>query len=558
MKKKRILALAVSVMVLLSACGQSGGNSSSSKADSSTSSSSVSSKEADSSADSSEDAKDTDAGYPVTIEWLGYNTFGQPDPDSPVIKEIEEKYNVKFDFWFVDDQEWDQVLGIKFAGGEMPDVLKIKSTTVVEKYVNQEILAPITDEMLGKIPTLRDNIEAYGGTDVTMDGMYDGDLYVLKTINLNGAYPTTIAWRTDWLNNVGIDKIPETIEEWETAMYKFRDEDPDGNGEKDTYGMSETTMGAVFGAFGTIPMFGFTGKDVPDLLWAEKDGEYVLAPTQPEMKEALTYLSKWYQDGLIDPEFITGENTAGYWATSQAFTNGRVGVTGASMSYHWNPPLVEGAAEGACYADFMSVNPDAVFGETFDLGTAPAGSNGSAGTIEWGAISGNGIAFTTKCVEDENKLDAILNMMESMASNYDDYLLGLYGIEGENYTVDKASGQVTLTDEYTDQAVAVKAGLSVTNVMTKNPDFDKRVNPLLYDFMDKYDGPGYHGALVPVTESNTTYMEDLKKYAQESYIKFITGEMPVDEFDSFVENFNKNGGTVIEEDTNAAIKELLG
>lgn len=553
MKKKRRMPalLLAAVMVFLSACGSSGGPG---KPESSTG------KPQDNSAGQPEEAGSAtvENDSPVTIDWLAYNTFGQPDADAEVIRMIEEKFNVKFNFWFVDDQEWDQVLGIKFAGGEMPDVLKIKSTTVVEKYVKQEILAPITDEMLAKIPTLRDNIEAYGGIDVTMDGMYNGDLYVLKTINLNGAYPTTLVWRTDWLENVGIGKIPGTIEEWEEAMYKFRNDDPDGNGEKDTYGMSETTIPAVFGAFGTIPMFGFTGKDVPDLLWTKKDDQFVLAPTQPEMKEALAYLSKWYQDGLIDPEFITGENTAGYWATSQAFTNGRVGVTGKSMSYHWNPPLMEEAAGGVCYTDFLSVNPDAVFGETVDLGTAPVGPSGAAGTTEWGAISGNGIAFTTKCVEDPVKLDAVLNLIESMSGDYENYILGMYGIEGEHYTVDAASGQITVTEAYADQAAAVKAGLSVTNVMTKNPEFDKKVNPLLYAFMDQYDGPGYHGALVPVTESNTMYMEDLKKYAQESYIKFITGELPLEEFETFVETFNANGGTVIEEETNAAIRQLIG
>ncbi|MGE7823325.1 hypothetical protein [Paenibacillus sp. NPDC093718] len=29
--------------------------------------------------------------------------------------------------------------------------------------------------------------------------------------------------------------------------------------------------------------------------------------------------------GLIDPEFLTSENTTGYWPNSQAFFNGRMG-----------------------------------------------------------------------------------------------------------------------------------------------------------------------------------------------------------------------------------------
>ena len=48
----------------------------------------------------------------------------------------------------------------------------------------------------------------------------------------------------------------------------------------------------------------------------------------PEMKEALERIAKWYQDGVIDPEFVTGENQGGYWALSHSFINGRIGVSG--------------------------------------------------------------------------------------------------------------------------------------------------------------------------------------------------------------------------------------
>ena len=99
-----------------------------------------------------------------------------------------------------------------------------------------------------------------------------------------------------------------------------------------------------------------------------KDGKVEFACVQPEMKEALAKLREWYKEGLIDPEFITGENKSGYWAVSQDFDNGKVGVTGMSMANHWEPPLTEGATGGACYVSFTEANPDAVWEETFDIG----------------------------------------------------------------------------------------------------------------------------------------------------------------------------------------------
>ncbi|MFQ9074388.1 MAG: hypothetical protein ACLR5J_01780 [Lachnospiraceae bacterium] len=47
---------------------------------------------------------------------------------------------------------------------------------------------------------------------------------------------------------MGIDKVPETLDEFETAIYAMTF-DPDGNGKNDTYGLSESALTAVFGAW---------------------------------------------------------------------------------------------------------------------------------------------------------------------------------------------------------------------------------------------------------------------------------------------------------------------
>ena len=55
--------------------------------------------------------------------------------------------------------------------------------------------------------------------------------------NVEGFIPAfqTFGWliREDWLRACGIDTLPETIEEWETALTAFKNGDPNGNGEAD-------------------------------------------------------------------------------------------------------------------------------------------------------------------------------------------------------------------------------------------------------------------------------------------------------------------------------------
>ena len=47
----------------------------------------------------------------------------------------------------------------------------------------------------------------------------------------------------------------------------------------------------VFGAFGLYPQ-----------IFTEKDGKVVYGAVEPEAKQALEVLHRWYEEGLIDPE----------------------------------------------------------------------------------------------------------------------------------------------------------------------------------------------------------------------------------------------------------------
>ena len=137
---------------------------------------------------------------PVTIDWLAYDCYGQPDPESEVVKAVEERFNVKFNFWYVDSQKWDDVLGAKLSSGEMPDVMKVRSNSNLPIYIKQGILAPITEDMQAKIPeTMRQLKEVDEDGTGFIDAYYEGQLYELKVPSLSGLYPTVLVWRTDWL-----------------------------------------------------------------------------------------------------------------------------------------------------------------------------------------------------------------------------------------------------------------------------------------------------------------------------------------------------------------------
>lgn len=500
---------------------------------------------------SASEAAAVDSSEPVEIQWLAYNTYAQPNENAELIKLFEEKYNAKFQFWYIDDQNWDEVLGVRLTSGEMPDMLRIKDSSKLPSYVKQGVLAEITDEMLAKIPSYTSYVQKNDPDGTAfIDAYYNGKLYLFKEPNPQGGYPTSLIWRTDWLKKLGIDKIPSTIDEFETAIYKFANEDPDGDNIKNTFGFSNTVMNAVFGAYGPIPLKEFRGAGTQNLFYMMKDGKIDFAATQPEMKEALAKLQQWYADGVIDPEFVTGENKGGYWAVSQDFENGKVGVTGMALSSHWNPPLGEAATGAACYESFLALNPDMVWGETVDIGASITGPKGASGTHTWGMYGSSGFSITTECVKDQRKLDMILTLVEDMNSDFDTFLLGEYGIKDVHYTIDP-SGNYTRIEPYVGTAEYVAEGVSVFNRM-RSGDFIKKALPLTYEFMEKYKATGYTDVLVPQTDEIGEYITDLKTFALDAYIKIITGEENIEYFDKFVADFYAMGGQTVLESINTA------
>jgi putative aldouronate transport system substrate-binding protein len=495
---------------------------------------------------------------PLVIDWLGYSTVGQPAEGNMIQPEVEEKYGVTFDVWYVDKQQYDEALGVRFAAGEMPDYMLIFNPSNIGKYVEQGVLAPITDDIFDKLPTYNSIIEEYD-TDGTIynDVMVGGQIYALRRINLNTAYPTVLVWRTDWLENVGINKIPETLDEFTEALTRFTFDDPDGNGRDDTYGMSDSSMGPFFGAFGPIPMYRYSNRSGQRLHWSLRDGKPVLNVILPEMKDALAYLQGLYEDGIIDPEFVTSENKGGYWALSHSFINGRIGLTGRQNFYHWAPPLSEGDQGGTVYIEFLAANPDAKYGETFEIGTAPVGPDGQAGAYTLGYADVDSFAFTTRGAANERKVDVITQMIEDNLTNFDWSTLLNMGEEGTHYTVNEA-GVYTPTAEYAKTPDSIRAGINVFTGGPVNPEFVKQWDPVRFEFADRYDGPKYIPTKVPSTPAADRYLGDLTRLATETYIAIISGAAPVSAFDDFVDRFMANGGEEVMAEAAEAYEALVG
>lgn len=470
--------------------------------------------------------------------------------NSYITKMFNEKFNVKLKPVFIDSTKWDEILNVKLASGEVPDIIPSKAPDKLMRYVDQELLQEVPMDVLKKYAPDLVNTISKDAPDAWSYCSLDGKNYGIPYISASYVFRDPVVWRTDWLKNVGISKIPDTIQEWEDALVKFRNDDPDKNGKKDTYGASLSILGPVFGAYGVMNDMWWTS------FWLEKDGKIVFSGIEPGSKEGLKLLNKWYKQELIDPEFVTGENKGGYWAVSTDFVNGRIGVSALGQPSHWQK-AGGGLASGQNETEMKKINPNA----TYDFGNPPLGTDGKSRGMTKIALC-SGISYTFSKSMEADKLGKILQMFNWPASSHENYMLNWIGVEGEHFEITENDGYKVYNykEPYKSDRAKRYEEVGVGSFFYEyDLDNAKKTSAAYFDTFTKlgFDKYGIENQFTKlVMPSFSKYNTDLDKLFKEAYISIITGAKPIEYFDEFVANWKKNGGDQLLKEANEHYQKI--
>lgn len=506
------------------------------------------------------------------IDWLGPGFPFEPDSRGEII--MEEAFNIKINSVQIDtDTEWEKIT-LRFATGWTPDVLDLSSNARLAELVQNGVLSEIPVDMIRTYAPNYYEIVTKIDPMAFRLGSINGANYTLpKGISYNR--PLAVAIRADWLEAVG-SGLPRTIEDLEKIFIKFRNNDPDGNGRKDTYGMTGNGMDgrvtrftSIFGAYGTQPF-----------LWMEKDGRIVHGFTLS--KNALKLLNRWYEMELIDPEWVTTyyrEDTAndvpfmfaggrvGY-IDNQSFDDyqwdngGHVNAKWVSLNPGWTAFFDDSANANvlAPYLDFPEKTGQPSPGPVYINIDPPIGPEGS-GTFS-NRILNSHIAMGKKVEGDEGRIIKILEIFDRLNSDEDLYVKVQFGPEGETWQRDE-NGYRVWKPEWERDPDFERVGRVKGYGMYFNPTY--AMNP---DFLNVFGGKApiqrYQMTMPPLTDhpalmnavpvslpSQTDYLGDLTRYIEEYITKAIVGELDIEAtFDDAVATFMKNGGTQLTREAN--------
>ena len=460
-----------------------------------------------------------------------------PEENGEILQYMSDKYNVNFKIIYIERGNWNESISTKFAKGEIGDIIDVKGLDLLYTYVDQGLLAELPPEFLKEnAPFIYNDYVNEEKNNALRYTTINGKNYGIPRV-CNTNFHNVIAWRGDWLKTLGFNKAPETLDEMEKVLYAIVNNDPDGNNAKDTYGMSGTGMEMVYGAYGYLPD-----------IWQDRDGKLVFGAVQPETKQALAKLAKWYADGIIDPEFVTGENQGGYYAISHAFNNNRIGLTCLGAYYHWKPVFFPGDSKSEVFLELQKANPTAL--ENIAYGVPVTGPEGKSGMKGESFISGaSTVAFGVQLENNKQKFAKVLQVYDAISSSYENYIESIFGIQGRHWDYDKVSGFPVLingNDSKTVAAMGIIPGFEAPEYtyMRAKPRID-------WAFEKKLDvGTLSNELLIPLASAGD-YMDELNKLRDETFTKIIRGDLPIDAFDTFVDTWFKKGGQILTDEANA-------
>lgn len=522
-----------------------------------------------------EEARTTPFGaYPETIEYtLGkmtsVNNSNMPEndtyTDNAYTRYIKSVINVQnVDVFEANDSQYDTNVSMAISMGSLPDIMVVSSQDEVEQLVEAGLIEDLTESYNNCISDrIRKMYESYGDSLKDMV-TYDGKIMALPETNITDG-PNLVWLRKDWMDKLGLSE-PHTIDDVVNIVKHFISEDPgnngmDASGKPNTVGLavdtdvtgecgysSEFLLDIIFACFGAYPK-----------QWImNDDGEIVYGSVTDAAKEALSYISSLYNQGVIDNDFLLRTSTN----ICELIENGQCG---SFFGPWWAPnnPL----------ANAVSRNPDANW-QPYLIATDSDGTT---------SYHSQNPCYKYVVVRKGYEHPEIAAKMISVMFDKVRFDCTDSG-EFKNYyqlNVEPTARPLSINVDYNNALSICYRNIDATISGRKNPDSLELLERSFYDACSEYiknanktstQWAAYMSRIkacsliaqdnikvvdslcFKTTDTMKSHWWRLKAKEKEAYLKIISGEEDISYFDTFVKEWNEQGGQTITSEVRESMK----
>ncbi|WP_102410016.1 extracellular solute-binding protein [Beduinella massiliensis] len=475
-----------------------------------------------------------DANTPTLTIWCAFENNAAKSvsnyADLPLYQELQKRLGVKLVFQHPPTgMEADQ-FKLLVASKDLPDIIEYDWFTQYPKgpqrAIDDGVIIPLNEYMeAGLTP----NLSAKLGDDPELDASvktYTGNYYVFPFIRDTALMEQKgggITVRKDVLDSLGLE-VPTTIAEWEAAFEKMQQagfEHPFTAIFKDLHTNDSTWVGAWGIAYG----------------FYQVDGEVRFGQVQPEYRQYLETMARWFEKGYIDPDLLTNDNAA----LDGKMTSGSAAVTYRSPD----------SGIGVWTKAMRPANPDVML-VAAPYPTLEKGETRYIAQPNYRYQAAYSAAITTSCKDVELALKVL-----DYAYSPEGQLLYNFGVEGVSFEYDE-NGEPQFTDliKNNPDGLTLKEAMILYCRNTSGGPFEKAVGPIISQrtYQEQLDAPiiwfksvDWSRSLPRIVYSGeesaeyATIMNEINVLTEEMTVKIMIGDKPLESFDSYVESIEKAG-----------------
>jgi len=475
-------------------------------------------------------------GGKVSVFTIAYQSPPVAREQNKFWQELEKRLGCIYDPIITPQPNYGEKSAALLAGGGLPELFYLnpgQNATPQYKAMDQGAFLDLTPYVTGDAVKEYKNLATFP-TDTWKNVSFKGKYYgVPKPLQRNGNIGF---YRSDWAKKLGLD-APKSTDDVRKMLQAFTKNDPDGNGQADTWGLARYGSDWTGWDDSRVAnnMFG-----VPFSWRANADGTLTNQIETDEFKQALEYLRNLFADGSFHPD-SGGMNFA---QAQQAYLGGKVGLHSEGFGN-----FITAKSTGTALYKLVQANPNATIAGLFP--DVVAGSKGVTRNTQ-GSFGFVGIPSSVK---DQNRVKELLRILDYLAAPFgsEEYNFLNYGIEGVDSQKDPATGAFTTTD----QGIAEKGDLAY--VMGGLPVFYYPTAPgaaetgqkmALEIFKVGIDDPSW-----PLySPTNVSKQAELNQFGFDRVTAIITGREPLTALTQAIADWKSRGGDQIRTEFQASLK----
>lgn len=458
-------------------------------------------------------------GNPTLKVWAGNISSKaiKTNKDAVWEPELEKITGVKIDW--THSVSADQ-FNLMLASGDLPDIIYYdwiyNYAGGPTKALDNNLIMPLNDVINKYSPNFKKYLKEHPNVDKrlkTDEGKYGVYPTIRDNMSLRVYFGPIV--RKDWLDELSIN-VPETIDDWYTMLKTLKEKKNLASTLTWEKGLPPRDTGLI-GSYGM-----YYGMYI-------KDGKVKYGPAEPQYKDFMTTMAKWYKEGLIDPDIATVDKKV----LDSKFTSEKTAVSFNLL----------GGGIGNYMSAMEKANPKVNI-EGIPYPVLKKGDKPQISSIS-GVFGPYQAAISTQC----KNVEAAARWLD-YAYSEEGHMFYNFGMKGISYNMENGYPKYTddvmkapqgpreilgkftpingafVNDVKSFEQYSVSRKQQTDAIKTWTTETEKYLMPEVYPTSSEM-------------EEISTLMNDIKSYVDEMYLKFLFGNEKTDNMDGYYAQLKK-------------------